>query len=334
MEADFRSSRQQQQEQAAAAAAAAAAASAAAPAGGGYARERGAGDWANYQPPSAVLQAVAAQQQQQQQQQQYGHPPGPPAASTAPAAAQASGGGARDLPPALKARLAARGILPKQAGAGAAPANGAAAASADAGAIPLLAFAACPAVLSVAPRRCPARLAWQCCSGPSPHTQQHPRRCLPRCRRGAAPWVVPGARFAVQPALLVLPCHGGTVLDAAGRGEAARGAAPPASGSMLRLNVCKAVHQARHRLTPSVSPPHPFTHPPTHTHAPPMQPLPVGWVEGRDPASGAAYYFNTSLGGKLPRSCGSLIMPELQLCQSKACPAHHTAAQSCQGSVC
>ena len=90
------------------------------------AKERGAGDWANYQPPSAVLAAV---QQRQQQQQQYAQPPGPPAApvaaappalAAAAAAAPASGLPLKkDLPPALKARLAARGILPKEDGAAA-----------------------------------------------------------------------------------------------------------------------------------------------------------------------------------------------------------------------
>ena len=85
------------------------------------AKERGAGDWANYQPPSAVLAAV----QQRQQQQQYAQPPGPPAAPAAVAAPAAAAAAApasslplkKDLPPALKARLAARGILPKEDGA-------------------------------------------------------------------------------------------------------------------------------------------------------------------------------------------------------------------------
>jgi hypothetical protein len=82
-------------------------------------KERGAGDWANYQPPSAVLAAV----QQRQQQQQYAQPPGPPTAPVAaapPAAAAAPASSLpikKDLPPALKARLAARGILPKEEGA-------------------------------------------------------------------------------------------------------------------------------------------------------------------------------------------------------------------------
>ena len=113
MESDFRAGRQQQAAEAAEAAAA---------------KERGAGDWANYQPPSAVLQAV--------QQRQAAAPPAaaPPAAAAAPQAAAAPAaaqGGQRELPPALRARLAARGILPKDEGA-----NGSAAASEDAGPLP------------------------------------------------------------------------------------------------------------------------------------------------------------------------------------------------------
>ena len=94
-------------------------------------KERGAGDWAAYQPPSAVLQAVAAKQQQQQQQA---------VPATAPAAAPAAGG-ARELPPALRARLAARGILPAgdapSAGGGGAGAAAAAPAAVAAGQGPL-----------------------------------------------------------------------------------------------------------------------------------------------------------------------------------------------------
>lgn len=60
MESDFRSSRQQEQGLGQTSAAAAAAA---------LGHERGLGDWAHYQPPSAVLQAV----KQQQQQQQHAH---------------------------------------------------------------------------------------------------------------------------------------------------------------------------------------------------------------------------------------------------------------------
>ncbi|KAL4855963.1 Polyglutamine-binding protein 1 [Chlorella vulgaris] len=170
MEAEFRSARQQGGAGTAAAAAAptsAGAAAVGAAPGHSRERERGAGDWSNYQPPSAVLQAVAqAQQQQQQQQQQqhygqqqYGHytapqysqqhyaqagqhyaqppqyaqPPGPPAAA---AAAPAAAGGKRELPPALKARLAARGLLPKEESAGTAAAGQAAtpAAAVDEGA--------------------------------------------------------------------------------------------------------------------------------------------------------------------------------------------------------
>ena len=113
LESDFRSGRQQQAAEAAAAAAA---------------KERGAGDWTNYQPPSAVLQAV--------QQRQAAAPPAaaPPAAAAAPqsaAAPAAAQGGQRELPPALRARLAARGILPKDEGA-----NGSAAASEDVGPLP------------------------------------------------------------------------------------------------------------------------------------------------------------------------------------------------------
>ncbi|PSC68224.1 poly-glutamine tract-binding [Micractinium conductrix] len=105
----------------------AAAAAAAAPS-----KERGAGDWANYQPPSEVLKAVqqrqaeqaaaaAAQQQQQHQQHVAAAAAAAPAAQAPPAAAQPAGSGLplkRDLPPALRARLAARGILPKEDAAG------------------------------------------------------------------------------------------------------------------------------------------------------------------------------------------------------------------------
>ncbi len=124
MESEFRSGRQ-----AAAAEAAAAAA-----------KERGAGDWANYQPPSAVLQAV--QQRQAAAPAAVAAAPAPaaaapasaaaaaPQAAAAPAAAQ---GGQRELPPALRARLAARGILPKDEGANG---SAAAAASEDAGPLP------------------------------------------------------------------------------------------------------------------------------------------------------------------------------------------------------
>lgn len=87
MESEFRSGRQQQQ--------------AAAAAGN---KERGAGDWTDYQPPSAVLQALHQKQAAQQAQQ-----------PAAPAAAPAEGA-KRELPPALRARLAARGILPKEEG--------------------------------------------------------------------------------------------------------------------------------------------------------------------------------------------------------------------------
>lgn len=115
MESEFRSGRQQ-------AAADGAAASAAA------AQERGAGDWANYQPPSAVLQAV---------QQRHAAAPAPAPAAPAAAAAPQAQGGQRELPPALRARLAARGILPKDEGAnGSAAAAGGSSAGEDAGPLP------------------------------------------------------------------------------------------------------------------------------------------------------------------------------------------------------
>ncbi|PRW45720.1 Polyglutamine-binding 1 [Chlorella sorokiniana] len=113
LESDFRSGRQQQAAEAAAAAA----------------KERGAGDWANYQPPSAVLQAV--QQRQAAAPAPAAAAPAVAAAPQAAAAPPAAQGGQRDLPPALRARLAARGILPKDDGA-----NGSAAASEDAGPLP------------------------------------------------------------------------------------------------------------------------------------------------------------------------------------------------------
>ncbi|GAB4821496.1 hypothetical protein N2152v2_008542 [Parachlorella kessleri] len=58
--------------------------------------ERGAGDWQNYQPPSAVLQAVQAQHAQQLRPP---GPPGPPAMGAVPAAAAAVGYGGYQRPP-------------------------------------------------------------------------------------------------------------------------------------------------------------------------------------------------------------------------------------------
>lgn len=133
LESDFRSSRHPGGEQGMAAAGGGSAGE-----GHGAVKERGAGDWANYQPPSAVLAAV----QQRQAQQGYAQPPGPPAATAAPAApapafaapaavavpaaapAAAAVSGKRELPPAMRARLAARGILPKEDGAGDSAATG------------------------------------------------------------------------------------------------------------------------------------------------------------------------------------------------------------------
>lgn len=119
MEAEFRGERKQQQQAAVAAAEFAAE----------QTRERGAGDWANYQPPPAVLQAVqqrAVQQAVQQAVHVVQQPGG--AAAAAPAAPAPAQGAAKELPPALRARLAARGILPKGGGgpAAASPAGGAA----------------------------------------------------------------------------------------------------------------------------------------------------------------------------------------------------------------
>eukprot|EP00887_Chlorella_sp_A99_P002218 scaffold21.g2218.t1 len=128
MEADFRSDRQQQE-------AAAAAAAGGGGGGGAPAHDRGLGDWQHYQPPSAVLAAVRQQQgaAQQLQQQQYVQPPGPPpAAADAQAQPQPQQPQAeatiplkKDLPPALRARLAARGLLPREDGAAAAAAGAA-----------------------------------------------------------------------------------------------------------------------------------------------------------------------------------------------------------------
>lgn len=94
--------------------------------------ERGAGDWANYQPPSATLQAIKAAREQKQQQEPVatGHV-SDGQEQLAEAHVQLALGRAvalplkKDLPPALRARLAARGLLPQEgSGAGAATTGG------------------------------------------------------------------------------------------------------------------------------------------------------------------------------------------------------------------
>ena len=155
-------------------------AAAAAPAAHGA----GLGDWRNYQPPSAVLQAAqaAAATQAAATQVAAAQPSVAQAAATQPAT--------KDLPPAMKARLMARGILKE--GAPTATASGSAAGAA------LASEPSCSAASS---------------SGSRTRTLFWPCRLLPRVCRPAAARLVPGDRPHLQHSLFLQPSNRRTHLD-------------------------------------------------------------------------------------------------------------------------